>query len=216
MVQYEGCGAEQRHRERTEVDNCQGLDMKLRRFLYATVEIVLIIVVLIVVWRYFNPLHKSTASATATQDDQANNLLLNGSFQDGLRGWSSWGYADAVSNSLMISNGALRVRNAAKQLQVGIKQHVHVSSGAIYKLSGAVRSTIANNSTMGFGARISYRVDPDQERQIVWMCEFNNWWGKSLVITNNYDGDAMIIAHVGFGNFVTTGEFKHLRLEKLR
>jgi hypothetical protein len=192
-----------------------GLQMKSKQLVYVIIEIVVIVGVFIAVWRYFNPLHKRIVSDAATQDNQTDNLLLNGSFQNGLTGWSTWAFADNVSNAAVVTDGVLRLRNAAQRLQVGLKQYARVASGSVYRLSGTVRSLITNDSKMGFGARIAYKVDTDKEYDLVWMCEYNNWWDKSLLITNNCDGDAMITLHLGYGNFKTSGEFKNVRLEKI-
>jgi hypothetical protein len=48
------------------------------------------------------------------------------------------------------------------------------------------------------------------------MSEYNQWWPKELVFTNQITGTATIYAHLGFGGYATTGEFSNVMLEKLR
>ncbi|MCX7847450.1 MAG: hypothetical protein N2595_05440, partial [bacterium] len=60
-----------------------------------------------------------------------------------------------------------------------------------------------------------YKRQP--EVQLVWMSEYNYWWPKEVVFTNkDYDGAAVVYAHMGYGKFASTGEFTNIRLEEVR
>jgi len=65
-----------------------------------------------------------------------------------------------------------------------VKQNVPLVSGVVYRLSAAARSVATNASEIIFGGRVALFLPPQPEQQIVWMSEYNNWWPKSLVFTN--------------------------------
>ncbi len=153
---------------------------------------------------------------------QLPNLLKNGRFEEGLRVWGKWQTAQQFPDSLKpiavegiagISTG-LRIENPHVKL-IGVKQHVRVVSGSVYRLSGRVRSVATENNKALFGGRIGFWLLPQKEKQIVWMSEYNKWWRKELVFTNEVDGMATVYAHMGYGNIASTGEFTDIRLERV-
>jgi|GEM_PF-3190705 len=99
---------------------------------------------------------------------------------------------------------------------VGIRQRVRVVSNAVYKLSGIARPTVAKNNKIIFGGRIAFWLPPQKEKQIVWMSEYNKWWKKELIFTNQVTGMATIYVHMGYGGVASTGEFTNIFLEKFR
>ena len=153
---------------------------------------------------------------------QTNNLLKNSNFDDEFDSWYLWKAASKNTNSVIIKSCSklndiskiLRIENPNAQL-VGLKQYVTVSSGEVYRLSGYARSTITNNSEIIFGGRIAFWQKGRKENQIVWMSEYNQWWKKELVFTNNITGTAIVYVHMGYGNVASTGEFANVRLEKM-
>ncbi len=153
---------------------------------------------------------------------QLPNLLKNRRFEEGLRGWGKWQTAQQFPDSLKpiavegitgISTG-LRIENPHVKL-IGVKQHVRVVSGSVYRLSGRVRSVASENNKALFGGRIGFWLLPQKEKQIVWMSEYDKWWRKELVFTNEVDGMATVYAHMGYGNIASTGEFTDIRLERV-
>jgi len=146
------------------------------------------------------------------------NLLKNGSFNEKFKNWQLWHSAKTLSNTVKIINvtgkkfrNAVRIENPMKKL-VGIQQRVRVISNAVYKLSGIARS-LGNDKSIIFGGRIGFYLPPQKEKQIVWMSEYNNWWKKELVFTNQVTGIATVYVHMGYGGVASTGEFTNIRLE---
>ena len=149
------------------------------------------------------------------------NMLKNGSFNEKLKNWQLWHSAKSLSNTVKIINitgakfkNALRIENPMKNL-VGIQQRVRVVSNVVYKLSGIARSVATTNSKIIFGGRIGFFLPPQKEKQIVWMSEYNHWWKKDLIFTNQVSGIATLYVHMGYGNVASTGEFTNISLEKL-
>ena len=48
-----------------------------------------------------------------------------------------------------------------------------------------------------------------------WMSEYNHWWKKDLIFTNQVSGIATVYVHMGYGGVASTGEFTNISLEKL-
>jgi hypothetical protein len=153
------------------------------------------------------------APAVATPAPRS--LLQNGAFHYGLSNWLHWMDGARIADSVQVITGGVRLLNPAGKM-VGIRQTVSVESGAVYRLSGVARSLVTNDSKIGFGARLAFFLPPQQEVQIIWMSEYNQWWPKELVFTNQITGTATIYAHLGFGGYATTGEISCVMLEKLR
>lgn len=149
-------------------------------------------------------------------------LLVNGAFDDGLAHWELWNAARTASDSVRVvpawtSPGmrhALRVENP-QRLLVGVQQRVVLKSNAIYRLGGTARSIATTRSDLLFGGRLAIWQPPQPEREIVWMSEYNDWWQKYLVFTNQMNGTAVVYVHLGYGNVATTGEFTNITLEEL-
>jgi len=153
---------------------------------------------------------------------KSENLLKNGQFKEKLKNWQLWHSAKTFSNTVKIISvvgknfrNAVRIENPLKKL-VGIQQGVKVKSNAVYRLSGTVRSTATNNNEIIFGGRIGFYLPGQKEKQIVWMSEYNQWWKKELVFTNQFTGMATVYVHMGYGNVASTGEFTDVRLELIK
>jgi len=154
--------------------------------------------------------------------DEGDNLVVNGGFSKGMTGWSFWGAAGNLTNQFSVvravdnaeSAYALRVENPYAEL-LGVKQHVALVSGEVYRLSAAARSVATNASEVLFGGRVAVFLPPQAERELVWMSEYNRWWQKELVFTNEVTGAAVVYVHLGYGKVATTGEFSSIRLERI-
>jgi hypothetical protein len=157
----------------------------------------------------------ATQPAPAVATPAPRSLLQNGAFHYGLSNWLHWMDGARIADSVQVITGGVRLLNPAGKM-VGIRQTVSVESGAVYRLSGVARSLVTNDSKIGFGARLAFFLPPQQEVQIIWMSEYNQWWPKELVFTNQITGTATIYAHLGFGGYATTGEISCVMLEKLR
>lgn len=150
------------------------------------------------------------------------NRVVNGGFARGLMGWSAWGVAGERTNQLYVvraapdsgSAFAVRIENPRREL-IGLKQHVPLVSGEVYRLSAAARSVAGTRSDVLFGGRVAVFLPPQPEQQLIWMSEYNRWWQKELVFTNQVTGTAVVYVHLGYGNVATTGEFSSIRLERI-
>jgi len=78
-----------------------------------------------------------------------------------------------------------------------------------------VCSTVTNNPNILFGGRIAFWQKGQKEKQIIWMSEFNKWWKKELIFTNQVTEITTVYIHMGYGNIASTGEFTNISLEKL-
>lgn len=149
-------------------------------------------------------------------------LVRNGGFDEGLACWELWNAAQTYSNAVRIvptwtSAGmryALRIENPHRAL-VGVAQRVALKSNTVYRLGGAARSLATTASDILFGGRLAVWQPPQAEREIVWMSEYNDWWQKYLVFTNEVSGTAVLYVHLGYGNVATSGEFTNITLEEL-
>jgi len=136
---------------------------------------------------------------TADAPAAAPNCLKNGNFADGLEKWALWREARKHPEAVQAVEvgahpsiaAAVRIENPWAEL-IGVQQLVSVSSGAVYRLSGQARSTAATDASIIFGGRIGFYLPPQKGREIVWMSEYNKWWRKELVFTNDVDGQATV------------------------
>ena len=152
------------------------------------------------------------------------NLLNNSTFAEGLAGWTVWPPGTGLSKAVNVvsaaggGNGAraLRIENGLGAM-IGVQQVARVVSGGVYRLSARVRSVATNDSNVMFGGRVACYMAGQKERELVWMSEYNYWWPKELVFTNEaFEGAAVVYAHMGYGKFSSTGEFTDIRLELLK
>jgi len=149
-------------------------------------------------------------------------LLKNSLFKTGKENWYPWQHAKNQPKNITIVDvennknfdSALRIENP-KAVLIGLQQLASLKSGTVYRLSGAVRSTQCNDNKKIFGGRIALFLPPQKEKEIVWMSEYNKWWGKDLVFTNQVTGVASIFVHMGYGGVSSTGEFANIKLEQL-
>ncbi len=150
------------------------------------------------------------------------NLLKNSLFKTGKENWGAWQHAKNQPENITIIDvennknfdSALRIENP-KAVLIGLQQLASLKSGTVYRLSGAVRSTQSNDNKKIFGGRIAIFLPPQKEKDIVWMSEYNKWWEKELIFTNQVSGVASIFVHMGYGGVSSTGEFANIKLEKL-
>lgn len=163
----------------------------------------------------------SPVTVTATVRE---NLLKNSGFTDGLAGWTAWPPGTGLTGALRVvealdarnATRALRIENGARGM-IGVQQLAMMTSGRVYRLSAQVRSVVTNDSSVMFGGRVACYMAGQPEQELVWMSEYNRWWLKERVFTNEvFVGAAVVYAHMGYGNFASTGEFTDIRLEELR
>ena len=150
------------------------------------------------------------------------NILKNGVFSYGKKYWNPWQNAKTYSNLVKTvvyegKNGnykVLRIENPHAKL-IGLNQAIKVKKDRIYKLSAAARSTITNNSGIIFGGRVGVRLPNQRERALIWMSEFNDWWKREIIITNQFSGTAVVYIDMGYGGVASTGEFADVRMEEI-
>ena len=146
------------------------------------------------------------------------NLVKNGTFINDINYWMPWQNAKNHTNLIKVATykgkygkyKALRIENGYKKL-IGLNQAVKVEKNKVYKLSASARSVLTNSSAIIFGARVGIRLPKQKERCLIWVTEFNNWWKKSLVFTNNHSGTAVVFVDMGYGNIISTGEFSDIK-----
>ncbi|MCK5853340.1 hypothetical protein KAH27_09965 [bacterium] len=151
-----------------------------------------------------------------------NNLLKNGKFDKSIDGWHLWREAEKNPQNVKIIDvkdnndfsSAVRIENPNKKL-LGVSQVVQLTSGIVYRVSGAVRS-LGNDSSKIFGGRIAIYLPPQKENAIVWMSEYDKWWEKDLIFTNEVTGPATVYVHLGYGGIASTGEFSNIGLEAVK
>jgi len=167
-----------------------------------------------------NATGKNRSDVTVKSDYVSNNnLLKNGKFDNSIDGWHLWREAKKNPHNVKIIDAkdnndfssAVRIENPNKKL-LGLSQVVTLTSGSIYRVSGTVRS-LGNDNSKIFGGRIAIYLPPQKENAIVWMSEYDKWWEKDLVFTNEVTGPATVYAHLGYGGVASTGEFSNIRLE---
>ena len=150
------------------------------------------------------------------------NVLKNSDFSNGIKSWHLWRAAKKSPENIKVVDvddnnfiaRAVKIENPNKQL-IGVSQVALLTSGTVYRLSGAVRS-LGNNNGKIFGGRIALYLPPQKEKQIVWMTEYDKFWEKELIFTNRVTGPASIYFHLGYGGVATTGEFTNVKLEKVK
>ena len=146
--------------------------------------------------------------------DAATNLLDNGSFTRLWAGWTPRDDAAGIDGSVVYARGQVRLMNPAGKM-VGIEQGVALTSGAVYKLTGSVRSLCTNDLEAAFGARVGCFIHYQPVQALVWKSEYNEWWSKSIVFTNRVTGMATVYLDMGSGGVGSTGEFTDVRLEMI-
>jgi len=150
------------------------------------------------------------------------NLLKNSLFKNGKENWQPWQHAKNLHKNITIVDvennknfdSALRIENP-KAVLIGLQQLASLKSGTVYRLSGIARSTQNDDNKKIFGGRIAIFLPPQKEKEIVWMSEYNKWWKKELIFTNQVTGVASIFVHMGYGGVSSTGEFANIKLESL-
>jgi hypothetical protein len=99
----------------------------------------------------------------------------------------------------------------------GIKQHVAVNmvSGAVYRLSGAARYVGRPDAAKVMGTRVTVWLPPQPEYDIVWLAQHDAWTRVVRTFTNQVNGAAVLVAHLGYGHIAGTAEFADIRLERM-
>ncbi|MCX7846950.1 MAG: hypothetical protein N2595_02815 [bacterium] len=159
-------------------------------------------------------LYRFRNAVVEKRKELSGNKVRNGDFREGLQHWSVMG---EKGNIRVVRGGGwgepqtwLRIENPKAQI-IGVRQDVAVVSGAVYRLSGRVRSC-AGHAPVLFGARVCWEARPLPPHQLIWMTEYNHWWEKDLVITSDVGGIIQIEATMGYGGVPSTGEFTDIRL----
>ncbi|MCX7846708.1 MAG: hypothetical protein N2595_01550 [bacterium] len=156
----------------------------------------------------------------ATQASQAvtgseRNLVVNGTFGEGLLHWRPW-RDESITNTLWVIGGedgsALRMANPRGTL-AGVQQLVRVHSGTVYRLRARARS-VTDSAEQLFGGRVAVWLPPQPEPQLVWLYSDGSWREQVTMFTSRVSGVACVYVHLGYGNVATTGEFSHVRLEE--
>jgi len=144
------------------------------------------------------------------------NILQNGDFVYGLQQWAAWGAAADKTNLVSTSPRCVRIENPDAAMP-GIKQHVAVNmiSGAVYRLSGAARYVGQPDAGKIMGARVTVWLPPQPEYDVVWLTQRDAWMRVERTFTNQVNGAAVIVAHLGYGHIACTAEFADIRLERL-
>jgi len=144
------------------------------------------------------------------------NILQNGDFIYGLQQWDMWGAAADKTNLVTIRPRCVRIENPDAAMP-GIKQHIAVNliSGAVYRLSGAARYVGTTDADTIMGARVTVWLPPQPEHDITWLTQRDAWMRVERVFTNQVNGAAVIVAHLGYVHTACTAEFADIRLERL-
>ncbi|MEA3496282.1 MAG: hypothetical protein U9R42_09630, partial [Bacteroidota bacterium] len=67
-----------------------------------------------------------------------------------------------------------------------------------------------------FGGKLAFFIPGQKEKQIIRISEYNQWWRKELIFTNQVSGIATVYVHIGYGNVASTGDFTNIRLEEIK
>ena len=172
-------------------------------------------------WFWDNPKIKANVPRHKLVKNITDNMIRNAKFNLQLKNWEFWNEGKNESENISVvktenlntATNALRIENPKAKL-MGVQQLIRVVSGEVYRLSASVRSS-GNDSSKIFGGRIAFWLPPQKEKQIVWMTDYNKWWGKKLTFTNEVTGKAVVYVHMGYGNVASTGEFTNIRLERI-
>jgi uncharacterized BrkB/YihY/UPF0761 family membrane protein len=144
------------------------------------------------------------------------NILQNGDFAYGLKHWAAWGSAADKTNRVLSMSRSVRIENPDASMP-GIKQHVAVNmvSGAVYRLSGAARYVGRPDAAKVMGTRVTVWLPPQPEYDIVWLAQHDAWTRVVRTFTNQVNGAAVLVAHLGYGHIAGTAEFADIRLERM-
>jgi len=153
------------------------------------------------------------AYGTATT---TSNLVRNGCFTEGLKGWEYWGAAHTSTGAVTPLADAVRLCSPDGQL-AGIRQTIGspLVSGSVYRLSAYARHVGAPQANRIQGGRVAVYLPPQKELDITWLTQRNTWWLRELVFTNTVAGQALILVHMGYGKVASMGEFTDVRLERV-
>ncbi|MBR4466358.1 carbohydrate binding domain-containing protein [bacterium] len=125
------------------------------------------------------------------------NLVINNSFKDGLRGWRFWRTNEENGKKLIKAEDSLLSIKGQINTLMGVAQSVKVESGTVYRLSAKVRSKDPEEKSF-MGARLALYADGQKEQQVVWLYKNKDWEEKSLTFTNRYSGSATLFVHTGY------------------
>lgn len=160
---------------------------------------------------------KSQSNHVATSA-VVSNLVKNGMFLEGLANWSVWGSSYSNVAPLIIwtnieGKTCVRLSNPDGKL-VGLKQHLAITSGDVFRLSASVRSSGTNTNVRPLGLRIALYSPGYPEHDVVWMHEYHDWLERSVCFTNAYSGEAILFFHAGYGSISTTADVTDVRLQR--
>ena len=162
------------------------------------------------------------AAAVTSTGASMRSLVYDGRFAKGFAHWGYWLPTNGDSNHIrLVELEGLRTTGMAVRIEnpdgamIGIRQAVDVQSGSVYRLGAVARSLSGRTTNVLFGGRLAFFIPGQAEHDIVWMTEYNSWWGRSVVFTNYVAGSATIYVHLGYGRVATTGEFTDIRLEQV-
>ena len=143
------------------------------------------------------------------------NLLSNASFQHGLTAWGPMtvitGVVTSVSAVWRPGDGAcVHITNQA-DAYAGVYQEVQLRSGNVYHVSGCARSP-----DPAFDGRLVIQLRANKARYF-FDCygPHLHWSRRSFVFTNDVDGGAEVMVHLGVLHRDAVGEFTDIRVEDI-
>jgi hypothetical protein len=146
------------------------------------------------------PVEKTPVKTVEKQNDDFfvdQNLVVNGSFRDGLSSWRFWRIKEEDGKKLIKAEGSsLSIKGQANTL-MGVAQSVKVQSGTVYRLSAKVRSKEPEEKSF-MGARLALYAEGQKEQQVVWLYKNKDWEEKAVTFTNRFSGSATLFIHTGY------------------
>jgi hypothetical protein len=142
------------------------------------------------------------------------NIVRNGSFKDGFKGWRYWGgLSEEKGKELVkIEEDGLSLQGQLNKM-MGIAQAVKITSGTVYQISAKVRSIESKPERKTFmGARLALNAPGQREMQLIWLYKNGRWEEKSLVFTNKVTGSATLFFHTGYTTNAATCLVKDISL----
>ncbi|MCX7847482.1 MAG: hypothetical protein N2595_05600 [bacterium] len=143
------------------------------------------------------------------------NLVRNHEFTLGLTFWDFWGRVNDETNTIKVVNRAVRIESASGEMR-GVKQHVAgaLVSGGVYRLSAAARTVGRADHSKVLGGRVAVHLPPQQDVELVWLSQHEQWQRRERIFTNNVDGQPVVLVHMGYGKIAATAEFTDVTLER--
>ena len=157
----------------------------------------------------------SSPAVVADSDDflPSQNIVRNGSFKEGFKGWRYWSLSEELGKELVkIEEDGLSLKGQLNKM-MGIAQAVKITSGTVYQISAKVRSVEDAPERKSFmGARLALNAPGQKEMQLVWLYKNGEWEEKKLSFTNRFTGFATFFFHTGYTTNAATCLVKDISL----